>query len=207
MAKSPLLLPPEAAPRRGMTTAVTAAILIGALAVGVASAGSLLREHPPFGAVHVGPWRSHPAIGSADVDPYGRAILTRAPHFPVALGEGLQFVAFIDGEGRGLDGACRYRLAGSTLPSRGWTLAVGDRDGRSLRSAASYLTDGDMVTGEDGRVRVQVAASAQGGAWLRLPGPGPFTLILRFYDTPVSATAALLDPASLPAIERVGCRR
>lgn len=206
MARSPLLLPPEAPPRRGMTTAAAAAILIGALAVGVATAGSLLRESPPFGAVHVGPWRSHPAIGSADVDPYGRAILTRAPHFPIALGEGLRFVAFTDGEGRGLNGACRYRLAGATLPSRGWTLAVGDGDGRALPSAAAYLTDGDMVTGEDGLVSVQVAASAQGGAWLRLPPVGAFTLILRFYDTPVSATAAQLDAGSLPAITRLGCR-
>lgn len=205
MARSPLLLPRRGAGGHGMGTGLVALVIFAALAAGIASAAGLLRELPPFGAIHVGPWRSFPALGSPQVDPYGRAILTRGPHLPMALGEGLQFVAFSDGEGRGLRADCRYVVSGATLPSRGWTLAVADRDGRSLHGEGAVLTDGDIVAGEDGVVAITASRSPTGGNWLRLVTPGSFTLVLRFYDTPVSATASALDPGSLPAIHRTGC--
>ena len=145
-------------------------------------------------------------MGASDVDPYGRAILARGPHLPLAAGEGVQFSARVDNAGDALSSACDYRLTGATLPSRGWTMTVADRGGRALlANQAAAISDADIVTDEGGRVTVSLSARVQPGVWLQTPDRGRYTLILRFYDTPASASVAQLNKAALPAIERLGC--
>ncbi len=205
MARAPLILPRLPSGSGGMSTRLVALLVLGGVAAGVASASALLKELPPFGAVAVGPWRTFPLMGSGDIDPYARAILIRAPHLPMAAGEGLKFVAFGDGQGRSFSAECRYRLSGLTLPSRGWSLAIADPEGRSRRDDPAYLTDADMVVGEDGRLSITVSRRASAGNWLPSPAFGRYTLVLRFYDTPVSSSTASLEAQALPAIERLEC--
>ena len=50
----------------------------------------------PFGAAHSGPWTSWPTAGSADADPYARAIIARQAATPLGNGEGLSFFAATD---------------------------------------------------------------------------------------------------------------
>jgi hypothetical protein len=208
MARAALLLPRDGDRRSGFATRHVVFALVAALALGVGATLWVVRSQPLVGALDIGPWRTHPLLGSAEVDPYARAMLAREPRLPLGLGEGLTFTAGRDSTGAPLDGACRYRLTGSTLPSRGWTLTVADRDGHALagRDAAS-LTDAMLLTGEDGRIAVDAGAQTLAGAWLRLPAGERFTLVLRFYDTPVSGGVSALSAASLPAIERVSCAR
>jgi hypothetical protein len=208
MARTPLVLRAERSPitRGDMRTRSLALLIVSALGVGIGSAWAVLGERPPLGALQIGAWQSFPRIGSADVDPYSRAILARGPHMPLASGEGVQFVARVDDAGWALTGACRYRVAGVTLPSRGWTLTAADRSDRALTGpAAASLGDGDIVASEQGAISITVAARVSSGNWLRVPASGRFALILRFYDTPSSSGVAQLSAAALPRIERVSC--
>ena len=83
---------------------------------------------------------------------------------------------------------------------------MADRGGRALlANQAAAISDADIVTDEGGRVTVSLSARVQPGVWLQTPDRGRYTLILRFYDTPASASVAQLNKAALPAIERLGC--
>ncbi len=208
MAVTPLTLPRGAgAPDRpSIGTATLAALLLGSLAAGIGSAWALMGETPPIGVVRVGVWEAYPRLGGADVDPYGRVLLARAPHLPLAAGEGLQLTAAADEAGQSLTGRCRYRISGATLPSRGWTLTVVNRSGRPFAGQrASALGDADLVVPENGRVEIIASAAAASGNWLRLPAGERVGLVLRFYDTPLSAGVGQLPPSALPRIERLDC--
>jgi hypothetical protein len=192
--------------RPDMKTRYLFVLVACSLLTGIGSGWALLGERPPFGAVHLGPWQSFPRIGSSDVDPYGRAMLARGPHIPIAVGEGIQFIAQSDSADEALDGRCRYRISGVTLPSRGWTLTVADRSNRALVGAlAAAISDADMITDETGQLRITAAATVASGTWLKIPQDGRFGLILRFYDTPSSAAIGQLPASALPRIERVSC--
>jgi hypothetical protein len=208
MARAALVLPAASAPRRGFATRHVALCLVAALALGIGASLATLTGAPPVGRVEIGPWTTYPLLGSSDVDPYARALLVRQARLPLGLGEGLSFTATRDSAGGALDGGCRYRIEGATLPSRGWTLTVADRDGRALagRDAAS-LTDASLLGDETGRIRIAAGSTALSGNWLRLPAGERFTLLLRFYDTPVSGGIAALDASALPAITVVSCAR
>jgi hypothetical protein len=207
---SPLVLNAKdrlARQRPDMKTRYLLALVLCSLAVGIGSGWALLGERPPFGAVNLGPWQSFPRIGSSDVDPYGRAILARGPHLPLAAGEGIQLIAQTDSAGAALEGRCRYLISGATLPSRGWTLTVSDTSNRALAgTSASALSDADVITDERGQVRVTASASIASGTWLRVPAGERFGLLLRFYDTPSSAAIGQLPASALPGIARMSCR-
>ncbi len=209
MARATPLIAPKgqrfAAPGAGMRTRTAIVLVLGALAAGLGSAWAVLVGQPPLGAVAVGPWTAWPRSGSVDIDPYARAVQVRGPHLPMAAGEGVTFLAYADGGGAALTGRCRYRVAGLTLPSRGWSLALVDRAGRPLDAGGAHVTDADVVTGEDGAVAVHVGTGPAAGAWLRVPASAPFGLALRFYDTPLSAAIEQLPASALPAITRLGC--
>lgn len=191
--------------RADMKTRHVLAVVLGALAAGIGSGWALLGEKPPFGAVHLGSWQSFPRIGSSDVDPYGRAILARGPHLPLAAGEGIQLIAQSDSAGAPLEGRCRYRLSGMTLPSRGWTLTVTDKADRVVPGTTAAMSDADLISDESGQLMITVSAKITSGAWLGVPPDGRFGLILRFYDTPFSASIGQLPAQSLPRIERLSC--
>ena len=214
MARVPSLFAPLTLPRRtrldpvrpDLRTRYLIVLVLAALAAGIGSTWALLGEKPPVGGVHLGPWQSFPRLGSADVDPYGRAILARGPHLPLAVGEGIQLTAATDSTGAALSGSCRYRISGATLPSRGWTLVVANRASRPLTGAdAPGLTDADVITDESGKLTITASPQVSSGNWLRLPQNSRFELILRFYDTPVSSSISQLDPAALPRIDRLSC--
>jgi len=192
--------------RPDLRTRYLIVLVLAALAAGIGSTWAVLGEKPPVGAVKLGPWQSFPRLGSADIDPYGRAILARGPHLPLATGEGIQLNAATDSAGAALSGSCRYRISGTTLPSRGWTLVVANGASRPLTGTdAAGLTDADVLTDEAGKLSITASPQVSSGNWLRLPQQARFELILRFYDTPVSSSISQLDPAALPRIDRLAC--
>lgn len=179
-------------------------VLLLAGILGLGSAYAALGGRFPFEAVHVGPWTAWPRTGSQSIDPYARAILARGIHLPLGVGEGLALEATSDDEGRALDGRCRYSLRGTVPPARGWTLNV-EAGRRAAADERTGLADGEIIREENGRLAITLSASAAGGNWLPLPAGGRFSLVLRLYDTPVSATARELGRDMVPAITRLGC--
>src|SRR3954465_8044933 len=75
-----------------------------------------------FGAVRAGPWTAWPRTGSAEADPYARAVTARSAAIALGLAEGLMFVASADSTGAPLDPVCDYRVRGRTPPARAWTI-------------------------------------------------------------------------------------
>jgi hypothetical protein len=180
--------------------------LLLALALGLGSTYLVLKGDPPFGSLRIGPWKTWPALGSADADPYMRAILAQRSEVPLGIGEGLGFTATTDSDGRALDSACTYRV-GSVVPNaRLWTLSVYDRDNRLPRTALgrSSFTSAEILRDAQDQFTITLSPILQDGNWLQLPGTGPFSLMLRLYDTPGAAGTGLAESV-FPTIQRVGC--
>ena len=185
-------------------TIVTLALGV-ALGLG-ATWGSIERGYG-FGGVRAGPWVAWPAMGTEAADPYTRAALARTGELPLGSAVGLRFIARIDSEGRALDPACDYLIAGETAAARYWSLAAMDPRGGVIDNRLQQygLTSSEIVRADDNSFQITVARDARPGNWLMLGADTRFVLVLRLYDTVASATALSLDPTSLPAIRRERC--
>jgi hypothetical protein len=179
--------------------------LMLALGLGLGSTYWALNNDPPFGSIHLGPWKVWPTMGSPDADPYMRAILARRGEVPLASGEGLGFTATADSEGRNLDSACTYRIGTSAPGARLWTVTLYDRDGRlpATPLGRSSFTSAEIIRdGQDG-FNIALSRDLQEGNWLQLPASGSFSIVMRLYD-PQGALGSL-DEAEFPTIQRGGC--
>lgn len=192
--------------RRGGASFPILAILatLSGLALGLGSARYALDRNYPFGGVHAGPWLLWPRVGSREIDPYARAIVSRRGELPLGVGEGIALHARTDDSGRALDPSCIYTIGPGVPQTRAWTLTAYDGQGRA-QDELGRVFSGGIVRKPDGGFEIAAAREVQAGNWLRLPAQEPITLVLRLYDTPIVAGAAALDPASVPRIERLGC--
>ena len=183
------------------------ALLIAA-ATGLGATYIALENGAGFGAVRSGAWTAWPRNGAPDADPYSRAIVARSGELPLGLGEGLAFTATRDSADQPLVGRCTYRIVGRVPQTRAWTITAETRDGSLMPNAAERygFTSSEVVRDGAGRFAIVLSRSASPGDWLPLGVDGRFEVVLRLYDTPVSATAAALDPALLPRIEREACQ-
>jgi hypothetical protein len=186
--------------------AATLATLAAGLGGGLALTAALLDGASAPGQSRLGPWAMWHRAGAPDADPYTRALFARRGELAMAPAEGLALHAGRDGAGEALDARCAYRIAGRMPAARAWTLTVHRPDGTLPENAAARrgLTSAEVVGGGEGEVTLSAHASP--GNWLPLPPEGRFVLVLRLYDTPLSAVAAALDAERLPRIERLECR-
>jgi len=187
-------------------TKAALAILAG-LGLGLWSAQASLTNGGIFDVKMIGAWRVAPRAGTPDVDPYTRASLERSGEIVMALGEGLQFIARADDSGRALDPACRYQIGARTPPARYWTLSLVDHDGFPIENPAGRygFRSSEILRAANGDFHIAVAAAAQPGNWLPIGDARGFQLVLRLYDSPVSATAGGIEPSTLPALVRQAC--
>ncbi len=202
---------PTRAPARGPAAALPGAgvlvIALVGLALGLAATAVVLGRGWQPGAVAVGPWVTHPRIGTTAIDPYAQADLARSGGVPMSSSEGLSFTATTDDTGFRLVRTCSYRLSGGMPPARFWTLTATDRDGRTIDDAArrSAFVSTTVIRDAVGPVTIEVGPEARPGNWLPLSGDGPLTLTLRLYDTPLTGNTAEIAGAALPGIARRSC--
>ncbi len=177
------------------------------LALGLWTSLEILEGGAPFGVVDIGAWSVAAKAGSLDADPYTRAGLERSGEIPLALGEGLQLVARVDDAGRALDPHCAYRVASHTPAARYWTLSLVDSEGYPVENAAGRygFRSSEILRDANGAFSIFVSAKAHAGNWLPIGAPQPFALVLRLYDSPLSATAGGIDKSAAPSIAREGC--
>lgn len=180
--------------------------LLLALGLGLGSTYLILGGDPPFGSLRIGPWKAWPDLGSADADPYMRAILAQRGAVPLAIGEGLGFTAVTDSEGKALDSACTYRVGSVAPAARLWTFSIYDRNGQLPKTelGRSSFTSAEILRDAQDRFIIALSRSLQDGNWLQLPASGHFSIVLRLYDTPGAARTGLSESA-FPAIQRVEC--
>ena len=193
--------------KSGTPLLVLYALVLGAV-LGLASADWATRGGYPFGGVRIGPWTAWPRAGSTNADPYTRAVNARRGEIPLAVGEGLLLTAAEDDEGRALDAACRYVVAGATPPARAWTLTVAGRGPRDPQRphVREGFTSTEILRQPDGRFAITLAPDVEPGNWLPSPrAEGPLRLALRLYDTPAAAGIGSLDRSVVPTITREDC--
>lgn len=183
-------------------------VFAGILA-GLALTYAAVQTFRPAGVVQIGPWEFAPRAGSPDVDPYTRAATAVRGELPLGIGEGMTMVARVDSAGAPLDAGCDYRVEGQVPGARFWSLAVFDPAGRRLDRPGTRhaLTSSEVLRGQDGALAVDLSHEVHPGNWLPLVERGAFRIVLRLYDTPLSASATALAAGDLLAIRRLGCRR
>jgi hypothetical protein len=160
-----------------------------------------------FSAVSAGPWVAFPKNGTANIDPYARAMLAHSREMPLGASEGLSFVARGDSAGGVFDPACDYRLTGRTPPARYWTLSLMSPSGFLIANKAlrNGFTSAEILRAADGGFAVTISRQARPGNWLPIGEEKKFILVLRLYDADLSAAAIGLDESKLPRLVKVAC--
>ena len=185
-------------------TLLTLTIAIGG---GTASLWYVLRTQDGVGAVKIGGWTAFPEIGTPNADPYSMARVARQGTLSLGRAEGLAFAAERDAGGALLRRECSYRIEGSTLPARFWTLYAADRTGRVIKAGdgrASALHSLELLRQPDSSFAIAVDSRPASGNWLAVSGSGAMRLVLTLYDTPIVGSTGIAE-VELPLVIGAGC--
>jgi hypothetical protein len=182
-------------------------VAMASLAIGLTITQRLLRDGGPFDVVKIGAWNIATRAGAADADPYTRASLERSGEIPLALGEGLQLIARDDDQGRAFDPRCEYSVGPRAPSARYWTLELVDPDGFPIDNPAqrNVFRSSEILRQADGSFAIWVSPTAHSGNWLPSVAGRAFALVLRLYDSPISATTGGIEKTTAPGIVRESC--
>ena len=181
--------------------------LVVAAAVGLGGTYLALSRGAAFGALRIGAWTAWPKTGTQDADPYAQASIARTGRLPVALGDGVTFLAKSDDDGRRLDGRCDVAVSGVTPAARFWTLTVYNPDGELVANSVHRydFTSQEIVRRGDGSFTIMVGPRANSGNWLPTGGIDRYMLVLRFYDTAVGVATKEGREIPMPSIKTRSC--
>jgi hypothetical protein len=179
-----------------------------AAGLGLWSTWIALESPPALGAISAGPWIAAPERGGLDSNPYDRAVIARNGEAPLLASDALVFTAIRDSDGRRLRGACDYTVEGNVPPARFWTLGLYDPAGYAIPNRANRygLSSSEMIHEAGQPWRVRLNPEPRPGNWLPTPGTGPFTLVLRAYESSGLSQLPGQTGETLPAIRRGDCR-
>jgi hypothetical protein len=160
-----------------------------------------------FAAIEAGPWTGWPRAEASEIDPYTRAILSYSGEIALSESEAMSFIAYGDSNGAQFDSACDYVVKGDIPPARFWTLTLLSPEGDLIANTANRhgFTSSELLRTGSGQFEIALSRHARPGNWLPLPRTSKFILVLRFYDSELSAPAAALDAAHMPAIVKGRC--
>jgi len=181
--------------------------LVVAAIVGLGATYFALTRGAAFGALTIGSWTAWPKTGTTEIDPYARASIARSGRLPLALGDGLTFLAKTDDNGRNLDGRCDVVLSGITPAARFWTLTLYNPEGELVPNSINRydFTSQEIVRRAGGSFEIVVAPRASPGNWLPTGGVERYILALRFYDTAVGVATKEGREIPMPAIKTRSC--
>jgi hypothetical protein len=179
-----------------------------AAALGLGATWWTVTNGLPDSGLAFGPWRAEPGVGTLDADPYQRAGAARRGEAPLAYGDGLAFAASTDDEGRPLDAACDYELAGDLPSARLWTLSLFTPAGKRLGTAADRVgfASSDALRTVGQPLDIALSREARPGNWAPIVGEGPFVMRFALYDTTLGTPLDRSDRSKLLSIRRGACR-
>lgn len=178
-----------------------------AAAIGLGATLFALSNGTAFGAYTIGAWTAWPRTGTADIDPYARAVIARSGELPIGSGDGIAFFAKADDAGRPLDGRCDVTISGTTPQARFWTITLYDGEGRLVGNSLNRqgFTSQEVVRKADGSFEILIAPRTRAGNWLPTGGTEHYVLALRLYDSPVSVASRTGRETILPSLELKAC--
>ncbi|SER20267.1 hypothetical protein SAMN05216548_11319 [Faunimonas pinastri] len=183
------------------------AALLLSLFLGLGSAWLTVRSPTPIDAISIGPWQAWPRSGTDEADPYSEARAARTGEVPLGPGEGLSLLARTDSSGQPIDGACTYRVHGTTPPARLWTMTVENENGSPADGSSDLvhsIGSDAILRASDGSFSIALSSAPQSGNWLSTSGTGRIRLVFRLYDTTARVVTALTTLV-MPDVERVHC--
>ena len=197
---------------RWQRVGTAAGIVLGGVALGIASTWLTLKNPLSASAEQVGAWRTSPHAGSADAGLYTRARVAVGALLALSREETLYYVADRDDASRPLRSACSYRVDGVAPAARWWSITAYADDFFLFPNEARIYSLNNRSARLDGAGRFTMLTGPQDPNppgtstplhWLPTPGDRGLMLTLRLYN-PASSLAAA--PATLvpPRIRQVG---
>ncbi len=183
------------------------AILFIGLSLGGALAWVSIQSNHGFGALSAGQWTAWPKAGSVSADPYSKAKVAADGDVPLGAAEGLTFQARTDRQGERLLRQCQYMITGKTPRARLWTLTAQAENDRVIFNAdgrPASLVSRSLLRRQDGSFQLQTGPNFAPQNWLEVTGSGPYVLLLRLYDSPVTSTGEI-EGSEMPEITRREC--
>ncbi len=183
-------------------SAAIAGVLLGLFVTWI-----VLEHKRGFGAIEAGPWTSWSGIGATDVDPYSRAILAYFGETALSESEGISFVAYGDRSGAEFDPACDYVMKGDVPLARYWTLTLFSPAGGPVANQAGRqgFTSGEVLRNSDGQFEIAISRHARAGNWLPSGEASRYVLVLRLYDSELSAPTGTIDARKMPVFVKGHC--
>ena len=185
------------------------AVVVVALILGAGSALFVIRGFGLGGDIAVGPWVTSLTIGSTQADPYTRARVAVAGLLALTRDETIYFTAADDDDGEALRSGCTYKVTGSDLPARWWSVTLYGEDHYLVSNPKNlYSYGGDSVAREeDGSFVISVGPEEADRNWIPTGGQtgDTFSLTLRLYNPEPDAVR---DPSAiaLPRIAKETCQ-
>jgi hypothetical protein len=181
--------------------------LLIATAVGLGATFVSATRGTEIGTLTIGAWTARPRAGTADIDPYSRAVVARSGELPIGTGDGVTFTANTDDAKKPLDGRCDVIVKGVTPAARFWTLTLYDTKGRLVPNTLQRhgFTSQEIVRNADGAFEIRIASRSRAGNWLPTGALERYVLLLRLYDTPVGIATRTQRDAPMPSIVTTGC--
>ena len=182
-------------------------MLLVAAIVGLGGTYISLTRGQGFSTLSIGPWTAWPKTGTADIDPYAQAAIARLGRLPIALGDGVEFLARADDKGRLLDGRCDVELTGVTPAALYWTLTLYGADGELVANSVKRygFTSQEILRRADGSFQITIAPRASPGNWLPTGGVERYMLALRFYDTSIGISTKEGREVPMPTLSVRSC--
>lgn len=179
--------------------------LAGLVAGGAASIASV-RQGTLDAQSAIGPWMTGRDFGTAAASSYTRAIVALRGLLALPATEARYYTASTDDAGELLRGTCRYRVSGSALPAKWWSLTLYDKAGYLVPNRAGIYSVGSasLAPTEVAAWTIIIAPEQQPGRWLPTGGAAPFELTLRTY-LPDGGGKTDFTRGQLPRIVRESC--
>lgn len=176
--------------------------------IGIALGGAAAIHHVRSGAMGsiraIGPWQTGADYGSARASADTRAVIALRGLLALPAQEARYYNAATDSTGQPLDGKCRYRVSGGTIPARWWSLTLYDHPGYLVANQANRFSVASAAVPNPAKWEILVAPAEQAGLWLPTGRIDRFELTLRAY-LPSDGGIGNMTRDQLPSIVREGC--
>ena len=174
------------------------------LALGGAAGVQRIRTAAAGGSKAIGPWSTGADFGSKQASAFTRSVVALRGILALPAHEARYYNAATDSSGQPLDGKCRYRVSGGSIPSKWWSLTLYDHPGYLVKNEASRFSIMSAVVPNPAKWEVIVAPSEQAGLWLPTGRIDRFELTLRTY-LPDDGGVGNMTRDQLPSIVKEGC--
>ena len=176
--------------------------------LGLALGAGAAIQHVRTGALGanraIGPWTTGGDFGTARAGAFTRAVVSLRGLLALPAHEARYYNAAVDSAGEALDGRCRYRVSGRSIPAKWWSLTLYVHSGYLVANQAGRFSIASAAVPNPAKWEVIVAPAEQAGLWLPTGRIDRFELTLRAY-LPDDGGIGNMTRDQLPSIVKEGC--